>query len=409
MAKPAGPDTLRYNGPEVMEIGGYLMAILDDLTRDLQEILNGVRSSLNYSIENLAEICDDTGSTLSRIEEDLDLTRSEISELSRSLEKIRKACDRAREALLDPENEKDERTRRKSLEKLERLMTLKGQFEEREGALRNRKNDLQKDRRQSLEVLQRAEEALGKVRLSKELLFSPAVERDGETHAQDLQLAVLTLQFAEQERLRLARELHDGPAQLFAAAILLMELVEKLLSMGETARAGLEVERVREQMKDSLGDIRAFLWHLNPHIVEEGLRKGVHKLAEHINSSGFTCIHINFIGSDAKVAPFHAANAFRIIQEAVNNAIKNGHAANVHVRVTIREGLLLGQIEDDGSGFDVETARGRSREQGSFGLANMEERAKLIGGILTLESTPGRGSSVSFRVPIGGGVHLEKN
>lgn len=398
-----------YNGSEVMGTGDFLVTIAKKMARDTQAILSGVRSSLNYSIDNLAEICDDTGGALCQVEEDLELAQGEIDEVARSLDKLGKVCAQSRSDLLDAVAGGNETTQRKALEKLERLLPLKGQFTERENALQNRKTLLQGHRRAFLDILQRTENTHNKLRLASELLFSDTVSPEQEPGPDELRLATLALQFAEQEKLRLARELHDGPAQLFAAAILMLELVQKLLSMGETDRAHKEVGRVKEQLQDSLGEVRSFLLHLNPQALDEGLRKGLIKLAERINVRKLSVARIDFIGSDAQVSPVHAVNVFRIVQEAVNNAIKNGKASSIRILVTVLDGELKGYVEDNGCGFEVEAAKRRSRENGSFGLSNMEERAKLIGGTCTLESTPGKGSIVTFRIPIDGGGHIEKN
>ncbi len=386
------------------------MAAEEPLERDLQEMLQGLRSSINYSIDHASRLCDEIGRRLAVTEEDLDATQTEISELIRSIDRVRKACVRCRRELLDPGVGDVQSGQRKSLEQLERLMGLKGQFEERENTLRNRKDKLQEQRHRVREELQEAENALSRLRFAREMLCAENGDvKSPEGDGRELSLAAVTVEFAERERLRLARELHDGPAQLFSAAILLMELVEKVLSMGDTERAVMEVTRVRDQMKDSLADIRSFLWHLNPQVLESGLRRGLEKLVEQVQERSRPALQFQFRGSDAKIDAVHAANVFRMVQEAVNNAVKNGNAGEVRIRISVREGEIHGVIEDDGCGFDVESAKRRSREKGSFGLSNMEERARLIGGKLTLDSFPGKGTRVSFRVPIGGGGPFEGN
>lgn len=385
------------------------MAAGESSNRDLQDELQGLRSSINYSIDSVSDRCREISRHLSRTEERLDCTQTEISELIRSLDKVRKTCVQCRKELLDSGREIDETKQKYSLTQLERLMALKCEFEQRETCLREEKDRLQEVRRVILENLKETEDLLNRLRFAREMLFAPAGTPSQVRDNSTVSLAALTIQFAERERLSLARELHDGPAQLFSAAILLLELVEKLLSMGDSGRAIIEVGRVKEQMKESLTDIRSFLWHLNPQALEGGLKRGLMKLVDQVQERSETSVEIQFHGRDNKVDAVNAANLFRIVQEAINNAIKNGNARNIKISITACEGELRGRVEDDGCGFDVESAKKRSRQKGSFGLSNMEERARLIGGTLSLDSTPGRGTVVSFRVPIAGGVHREED
>ena len=385
------------------------MAEVEPLEQDLQDVLYGLRSSINYSIDRTSSLCGRISRNMEEVEADLDRVQSEIGELVRSIEQVGEVCARSSSELIDSGISEDAIEHKKRLGQLERLMRLKGQFEERALHLREQKKTLQDDRYRALEALNEAEDILNRLRFSRELIFSRPANRGSVLSDPALSLASHTIRFAERERLILARELHDGPVQLFSAAILLMELVEKLLSLGETRRATSEVAGIREQMKDSLCDIRSFLWHLNPQALEGGLREGLQKLIEKFHDRSDASLELDFSGSDRSVDAIKAVNVFRIVQEAINNALKHGKADRIRVEITARHEELSGRIEDDGYGFEVQTARQCSREQGSFGIANMEERAKLIGGSLSLDSRPGEGTVVSFRVPLDGGVQREED
>ena len=93
---------------------------------------------------------------------------------------------------------------------------------------------------------------------------------------------------------------------------------------------------------------------------------------------------------------------FNIIQEAVNNALKHAQANHIWVRLR-REGInLLTVVQDDGVGFDLQKVLASYEQRGSFGLLNIDERARLVGGNAELESTPGKGTRVTILVPLGG-------
>ncbi len=91
---------------------------------------------------------------------------------------------------------------------------------------------------------------------------------------------------------------------------------------------------------------------------------------------------------------------FKIIQQAVVNAVKNGKARRIRVLVSIGREMLRGKIGDDGLGFDVEKVRSEAEEKGAWGLVNMEDRAAMIGGEFSVLSEPGKGATVSLAVPL---------
>jgi signal transduction histidine kinase len=100
------------------------------------------------------------------------------------------------------------------------------------------------------------------------------------------------------------------------------------------------------------------------------------------------------------MAPLMELNLFRILQEAVNNAVKHAHTKNVHVRISLKPDIVVLKIQDDGRGFEPTAPAARTRRAG-LGLSNMRERAVASGGSCEIESAPGRGTTITVRVPAG--------
>jgi signal transduction histidine kinase len=205
----------------------------------------------------------------------------------------------------------------------------------------------------------------------------------------------------EELRRRLARDLHDGPAQLLANLVVQAEYIRKLLEH-DPAKVPEELSRLIQSGQQAVHEMRVFLFDLRPIILEtQGLPAAVQLFVERHQRDTGPRLHVHFDRSVGRYDPQLESTIFSIVQEAVNNALRHAEAQNVWVRGEEKNGQLVIDIEDDGKGFSLEAVLKRYDERGSFGLVNMRERAELIGGQLTLVSAPGQGTTVTLRVPVG--------
>ncbi|MGC8873137.1 MAG: GAF domain-containing protein [Chloroflexia bacterium] len=204
----------------------------------------------------------------------------------------------------------------------------------------------------------------------------------------------------EELRRRLARELHDGPAQLLVHIVMQVEYIRKLMQAGEPS-VSEELGRLAEIAQQAVYEMRALLFDLRPIILEtQGLPAAIHLFVERHQKEGGPQLHVHFDESVDRYDPQVESSVFGIVQEAVNNALRHADARNIWVRGEEKGGMLVIDIEDDGKGFNLESVLQRYDERGSFGLVNMRERAELVGGHLTLVSALGQGTTVTLRVPV---------
>jgi len=203
----------------------------------------------------------------------------------------------------------------------------------------------------------------------------------------------------EEERHRLARELHDGVAQTLANAAISIELV--------TRRAATDVEgaladlvALRTRLVDQQAGLRDILFALRPLALEDGgLAAAIAALAKRIDGMNGSHVETRRVESERRLAPEIEAGAFTVIREAANNAIKTGRAANVAIDVYDEGNAVVAVVEDDGQGFDVAAVLQNYVTRGSLGLLQMRESARLIGAQLSLDSSPGQGTRVRLRIP----------
>jgi len=205
---------------------------------------------------------------------------------------------------------------------------------------------------------------------------------------------------AEEERHRLARDLHDGVAQTLANAALGIELAQRRARQ-DLGAALADLEQLRGRLVESQKGLRDILFALRPLALEEGgLGPAVRVLADRINGTNGSSVVARRIDAKRRLAPEVEAGAFTVIREAANNAIKTGRAPHVSLDVYEDAGAVVALVEDDGRGFDVASTLATYADRGSLGLLQMRESARLIGAQLSFDSSPGQGTRVRLRIPV---------
>ncbi len=206
---------------------------------------------------------------------------------------------------------------------------------------------------------------------------------------QSRELAVL------EERTRLARDLHDSVTQSLYSLVLLTEGWRRLLNAGGETQTEDHLGRIGEIAQQALREMRLLIHELRPPMLEqEGLVGAVRKRLDAVEKR--VGIEARVVMEDLVELPASLEEGlYWITQEALNNALKHATANRETVRICVEDGMLVLEITDDGQGFDLEAAR----HKGGMGLVSMGERARQMGGTLTIESVPGRGATVTVRVP----------
>ncbi len=208
------------------------------------------------------------------------------------------------------------------------------------------------------------------------------------------------LRAEENVRKELSRDLHDGPAQSLAAIAMSAEYIKRLLSQ-DPARALAELDTLEQLARKTAWDVRTMLFELRPIILEtQGLVPTLEQYVQRFPASEGIQIHLDTGHFARRLDPQVEATVFIIMQEAVNNARKHARAKNIWMRLREEGENLVASVQDDGVGFDLEAVRSSYERRGSFGLLNMQERARLIGGRTEIRSAPGQGTAVIITVPL---------
>lgn len=219
-----------------------------------------------------------------------------------------------------------------------------------------------------------------------------------ETAQQKQLLAIKVIQSQEEERKRLARDIHDGPAQLLANVVLRAEICERLMGL-DTIKAKDELTELKENARRSLVDVRKIIFDLRPMTLDDlGLVPTVRKYLEQFEERTRIRGELTVIGKVEDIESTVVVAAFRIIQECLNNVEKHADATQVTIKLEFLKKDLNIVVTDNGVGFDVDVAL-KSQRADNFGLIGMFERVKLLEGRLQIDSSIGKGSRFYIQLP----------
>lgn len=220
--------------------------------------------------------------------------------------------------------------------------------------------------------------------------------------ATELSLRIARIQAQEDERRRFAREIHDGPAQAFANAIIGLEFVERAIKTtpgNEPTPALGEIERIKGSLREGLTEIRRFMFDLKPSMLQDrGLVPTIEHYVDAYRSILPMQVELKIDPDLPRMLPDQEMTAFRVIQESLHNATKYARASSVVVAIRLQaDDSIAIAIKDDGRGFDPSQVTAHS--MGGTGIRGMRERAELVGGTFRVESAVGHGTSVYLVLP----------
>ena len=229
----------------------------------------------------------------------------------------------------------------------------------------------------------------------------------------------------EEERYRMSRELHDGPAQDLANLIFQTSICEKLVDFKpEEAKENLQA--MRQEIRACLSSVRQVIFDMRPMALDDlGLAAALQQLVSKLEARGVVAADFQLDGKPVQLSKHVEIAAFRIVQEALANVAHHAGTKEARVRVLYTKSALSILVEDKGKGFDPDAplsteeksasegaAEGGAPEDAAaegavplvpetshFGLMNMQERARIIGAEFNVASEPGKGTRVHLRIP----------
>ncbi|MBI4336293.1 MAG: HAMP domain-containing protein [Chloroflexi bacterium] len=203
----------------------------------------------------------------------------------------------------------------------------------------------------------------------------------------------------EEERKRIARELHDGATQDLATALVWLRSAAESVPGADPREKGV-LESTARRLEETLQGMRSLMLDLRPPFLDDlGLAAAVHWYARHRTEGTRMKTDFRVVGTEHKLGSAWEAAVFRILQEAVTNAVRHSKGRQLEVHLEFLEEELKASVRDDGTGFDPSVVKGPDSEGRGWGLMGMRERASLLGGQLVISTAPHQGTLVQLRLP----------
>ena len=206
----------------------------------------------------------------------------------------------------------------------------------------------------------------------------------------------------ENERRRLSAEIHDGVVQEMTGAYYRTRACSNLISKSSSGDLKAELTHIEKTLQGSVRELRRIIANLHPLALEElGLVDALHRAVDALNEEGIKC-HIEVDEILPKLTPAEESTTYRIVQEALTNIRKHSKATEVSLYLYFGDNTVSVEVSDNGQGFnpnEVEVVNSKIPLR-HMGLIGMKERAKLLGGYLSINSHPGEGASIGLTFPI---------
>lgn len=272
-------------------------------------------------------------------------------------------------------------------------------YRQKEKDLLEKRNDLQIRLKGLEKMVEKADHLINHVSVALDYLMTNlknAAEQMNDFQQQK-NIGYKIIQAQETERKRVAREIHDGPAQSLADVILNTEIVEKMLSV-KPEKVKEEINQIRGKVRDTLQEIRRIIHQLRPMGLDDlGLIPTLRRYCEDFSEKNKIIVEFVLFGREERFENIVEVTLFRIVQEALQNVYKHSEASTVLVKVEVDKTIRI-IVRDNGVGFDPnEVLTDINAEK--YGILGIKERVNLLKGELEIKSVIGKGTILVAQIP----------
>jgi len=266
-----------------------------------------------------------------------------------------------------------------------RLFMMRGQLEQ----LQSRQQNLG----------QQSQRLMRTIELANQIAPADVAGETGDLAPSSRSSIVRVIEAQENERQRLSRQMHDGPAQSLTNLILQAEICERLFD-NDPVRAKVELGNLKNAVSTTFQKVRDFIMMLRPMMLDDlGLVPTLKQYVQGYEDKTKLSVNLTVMGRDSRLPNYTEVTVFRVIQELLTNIQKHAHASHVQVTLDFQNDTVVASVEDDGSGFDAGEVQSPAQQRRGLGLPTIRERTEMLGGTVQVESRLGRGTKVRIEVP----------
>ena len=375
------------------------IANLDRIVKKTIEAINNSKTELFEIAENARKECERLRQELEELKErtvklidDVESLENELKQVKRQLMIINKNYDKY-----------SEEEAKQIYEKADSLRIELAIRREQEQYLIKRRNELEIRLKDSIRTAEKADRLISNIGISLSCLTGDLQQVS--LQLEDLQqrqlMGLKIIKAQEEERQRVARDIHDGPAQLMSNIVLKAEICDRLVDT-DPIKAKEELKNLKSVVRETLQDVRKIIYNLRPMSLDDlGLIPTLQRYIFTFQQESKISVNFKTTGVYEDIKPEISLSIFRIVQEIINNVKKHAEASNVSINLEFLEKELRLNVEDDGKGFNTEELKTRKDYINSgFGLYSMRERVELLNGKFEVNSAIGKGTRIDITVPL---------
>lgn len=365
----------------------------------LDKIIKDTVKAVEASKHQIFDIHEAAKNELDNVRRDVEKVKQEMSRIIVYVDRLEAGERKARVHLMEVHRDLQQYTEADMKQAYQNAENLRVELEvarEREANLRRRRDELELRLRSLKDTVDKAAYLTEQVGMALGFLsdqMGAALTHIENLHQRQL-FGAKVIMAQEEERRRVARDIHDGPAQALANVVFRAEVCERLMDSDMT-QAKIELAELREQVRTVLRDTRKLIFGLRPMALDDlGLIPTIKRLLDVVQERSGIIGELRASGDEQRLDPPIEISLFRVVQEALLNVEKHAQASFVRVRIESCHQTVSLFVEDNGTGFDPSVSAGTEH----FGITGMRERMALIGGDLQISSRIGKGTKVSLQV-----------
>ncbi|MBD8031454.1 MULTISPECIES: sensor histidine kinase [Solibacillus] len=368
----------------------------------LDVIFNRMLETITNSKDDIFIISEQSRRSFEDMQQELEIVRQEIKIIIDESDDLERKLQLSRQRLVVVSrnfNEHSEQQIREAYENTSKLQLEVTICREREKQLRDKRDDLERRLRTLYDTIERADHIVNQVNVVINFLTTDlknvGAALEQAKIKQDFGIRIIAAQ--EEERKRLSREIHDGPAQMMANVLMRSNLIDRTYREKGVEAALNEINDLKVSVRNALSEVRRIIYDLRPMALDDlgigpTLKKYLSTLMEYNPNTDIQFISYN---NERRIPSNYEVAIFRLVQESVNNAIKHGKSNLIIVKIEWLEAEINVVVKDNGAGFDTENVR-----QGAFGIIGMKERIELLKGSIKISSDIGNGSTILMKIPL---------
>lgn len=374
----------------------------------MDEIIRKTIESIENSRKQIFEIAEESRNEYKCLEQKLIELKEKVKYIIEEVERLEILERKSRHKLMifsknfKQHGEEEIRRAYENAKNLQIQLILKREHEK---LLVDQRTELERQMKKVKAAIDRAEQLISHVSSAINYLNITLINIDyaKEELQQKEEMGVKIIMAQEEERHRVAMDIHDGPAQSLSNLILKCEICEKLIDFDiEKTREG--IRELKQLVRSSLKEIRKIIFDLRPMSLDDlGLIPTLERYVENFMFETNIDVVLDLYPRVYKLDSIIEVAVFRIIQEALNNIKKYANATQVCINLKIKNGVLLGAIMDNGTGFDPDAVLDKNKlngNSGGYGLYGMKKRAELLNGRLKIQSQINQGTIIRLEIPL---------